>query len=279
MKQFNTVADGATTTRRTDRAGAADIRQVALWIARPAVAVAIIGLWIAYVDIGDLPSYFLPHPVDVLRSFSRLIVSGEIWPHVAATAAEALLGFLLGTSSAVAMGTLISRSPFVESTIRPYIIASQTTPIIVLAPLFLVWFGFGLLPKVLIAAIVCFFPLLVNVMAGLSSVSETERRLFRSLEASRWQTFIYLEVPRALPFIFAGLRITCVLSIIGAVVGEFVGARAGLGYLALTAAGNLQTEVLFSAVIALMILGVSFYTLVGLLERKLLFWNDDQKRR
>lgn len=246
--------------------------RLALWAARVGVAVFALGVWIGYIRLWKIPSYVLPHPADVLHKLVQQVGSGDIFPHVIATAQEAGLGFLTGSVMAVLIGTLISRSRFAEDVLRPYIIASQTTPLVVLAPLFLVWFGFGILPKVLIAAIICFFPLLVNVMAGLGSIQATERQLFRSLGASKWQTFIRLEVPRALPFVFAGFRITVVLSVIGSVVGEFVGAKAGLGYLAVTAAGNMDTELLFVSVVMLMAMGLTLYLLVVEAERRVLFW-------
>ncbi|TFZ02628.1 ABC transporter permease [Ramlibacter henchirensis] len=246
--------------------------RTALRIARPLVAVLLLAVWIGYIELANIPAFVLPHPKDVAISLYQQLRSGDVLPHLAATAQEAGLGFLLGTSMAVLVGTLISRSRFAEEVLRPYIIASQTTPMVVLAPLFLMWFGFGLMPKVLIAGIITFFPLLVNVMAGLRSVNPTERRLFQSLKASPWQTFIHLEIPSALPFIFAGLRITVVLSVIGSVVGEFVGARAGLGYLAVTAAGNMDTSLLFVAVVLLMAMGLTLYVIVLRLEKHVLFW-------
>ena len=246
----------------------------ALLIARPLVAVLLIAIWIGYIELAKLPAYVLPHPKDVALTLFQQLRSGDVLPHLWATAQEAGLGFLLGTTMALLVGTLISRSHFAEEVLRPYIIASQTTPMVVLAPLFLMWFGFGLIPKVLIAGIITFFPLLVNVMAGLRSVNPTERRLFQSLKASSWQTFIHLEIPSALPFIFAGLRITVVLAVIGSVVGEFVGARAGLGYLAVTAAGNMDTSMLFVAVVLLMAMGLTLYLIVLRLEKSILFWRN-----
>jgi NitT/TauT family transport system permease protein len=246
--------------------------RTALLIARPLVAVVLIAIWIAYIELWKIPDFVLPHPKSVALALWQQLRSGDVLPHFFATAQEAGLGFLLGTTMALLVGTLISRSRFAEEVLRPYIIASQTTPMVVLAPLFLMWFGFGLMPKVLIAGIITFFPLLVNVMAGLRSVNPTERRLFQSLKASGWQMFIHLEIPSALPFIFAGLRITVVLAVIGAVVGEFVGARAGLGYLAVTAAGNMDTSMLFVAVALLMAMGLTLYLIVLRLERSILFW-------
>jgi NitT/TauT family transport system permease protein len=245
-----------------------------LWAARAGVAVLVIGGWIVYVEGWKLPTYFLPHPFKVAETFARLAASGVLTRHAVFTVQAAVLGFLLGSIAAVVLGTLISRSRTVETVLRPYIIASQTTPTLVLAPLFLVWFGFGIASKVLIAAIICFFPLLVNVIVGFRSVGEGELRLFRSYRAGTWQTFVRLQVPSALPFIFAGLRITSLLSVIGAVVGEFVGSQAGLGYLAVTAAGNLDMDILFAAVLTLMAVGLSFYLLVLLAERRLLFWHE-----
>jgi NitT/TauT family transport system permease protein len=252
-------------------------RRLALWLARPGVAVVALGLWIGYVVWWDLPSYVLPHPFHVARTFVTLAASGVLLRHALFTVQAVVLGFALGTAAALVLGTLISRSRFVEAVVRPYIVASQTTPTLVLAPLFLVWFGFGIASKVLIAALICFFPLLINVIIGFRSVGESELRLFRSLRASAWQTFVHLQVPSALPFIFAGLRITTILSVIGAVVGEFVGSPAGLGYLAVTAAGNLDTEILFSAVFSLMLMGLVFYLLVTLVERRVLFWHESAR--
>jgi NitT/TauT family transport system permease protein len=249
-----------------------------LWVARPLVAVAFLSAWVSYIALADLPGYFLPHPRDVAVRLARLAVSGVLVQHLVFTARSVVLGFSLGVAAAIAAGTLISRSRFAESLLRPYIVALQTTPILVLAPLFLVWFGFGMASKVLIAAIICFFPLLVNVIAGFRSVGEQERRLFRSLRASAWQTFVHLEIPHALPFIFAGLRIASLLSVTGAVVGEFVGSPAGLGYLSLSAAGNLDTDVLFSAVFTLMLMGLAFYGLIALAERRVLFWHESVRR-
>lgn len=243
------------------------------WFARPLVAVAVLAVWIAYVEIAAPPSYFFPHPVAVFNAFKKIVAGGVLLTHGLATLQAALGGFALGACTAFIIGGAISRSVVIEQILRPYLIASQTTPIIVLAPLFLVWFGFGLLSKLMIAAILCFFPVLVNVVSGLRSYSADELKLFRSMRASRWQQLIHLEVPSALPFIFAGLRIASVLCVIGAVVGEFVGARAGLGYLALTSAGNLETETVFVSVFVLMALGLSLYGLVTLVERRLLFWN------
>ena len=249
-----------------------------LWAARPAVAVVVLALWIGYITIRELPPYVLPHPADVVRMFVKLARQGVLLRHALFTLQAVVLGFALGTAAALVLGTLISRSRFVEATLRPYIVASQTTPTLVLAPLFLVWFGFGITSKVLIAAIICFFPLLVNVIIGFRSVGDNERRLFRALGATAWQTFVRLQVPSALPFIFAGLRITSILAVIGAVVGEFVGSPAGLGYLAVTAAGNLETEVLFSAVLSLMLMGLGFYLLITLVERRVLHWHESARR-
>jgi NitT/TauT family transport system permease protein len=253
-------------------------KRLLLWTARPAVAIVVLALWIGYITLRDLPSYVLPHPADVVRTFVKLARQGILLRHALFTLQAVLLGFALGTAAALVLGTLISRSRFVEATLRPYIVASQTTPTLVLAPLFLVWFGFGLTSKVLIAALICFFPLLVNVIIGFRSVGESERRLFRAFGANAWQTFVRLQVPSALPFIFAGLRITSILAVIGAVVGEFVGSPAGLGYLAVTAAGNLETEVLFSAVLSLMLMGLGFYLLITLVERRVLHWHESARR-
>jgi NitT/TauT family transport system permease protein len=253
-------------------------RSLWLWLARPAVAVAALGAWTAYVEIWRLPVYVLPHPAKVATTLVRLALSGVLARHALFTLRAAVLGFALGTLAALVLGTLISRSRFVEATLRPYIVATQTTPTLVLAPLFLVWFGFGITSKVLIAALICFFPLLVNVIVGFRSVGESELRLFRAYRAGGWQTFVHLQLPSALPFVFAGLRVTSILCVIGAVVGEFVGSQAGLGYLAVTSAGNLDMDILLSAVVVLMMMGLGLHVLVAAAERKLLFWHESTRR-
>ncbi len=161
-----------------------------------------------------------------------------------------------------------------ERLLSPYVVASQSVPVVAIAPLLVIWFGPGLLSKVLICALIVFFPVLVNTIVGLRSVPEDLGDLMRSLQASRWQTFRLLEVPAALPVFLGGLRIGATLSVIGAVVGEFVGADRGLGFMINRARGQYDTALVFVAVLALVLVALSLYGVVVLLERRLLSWRE-----
>jgi NitT/TauT family transport system permease protein len=170
------------------------------------------------------------------------------------------------------LGYLLAKSPLLERLAGPYIVASQSVPAIAIAPLLIIWFGSGKLSKVLICALVVFFPVLVNTIVGIRSVDEGLRTLMRSLRANRWQTFTRLEVPAAMPVLLGGLKIGVTLSVIGAVVGEFVGADRGLGFLINLSKGLFNTPLMFAALIVLSAISLSLYLIVTGLEHWLLAW-------
>jgi NitT/TauT family transport system permease protein len=176
--------------------------------------------------------------------------------------------------AATALGYLLARSPAVERFLAPYIVASQSIPIVAIAPLLVIWFKTGLLSKVLISALIVFFPILVNTVVGLRSVPEELHDLMRSLQATRWQTFTLLEVPAALPVFLGGLRIGATLAVIGAVVGEFVGADRGLGFLINVGRGQFDTALVFVAVFSLVGMALTLYGLVVLIEARCLSWQQ-----
>jgi NitT/TauT family transport system permease protein len=180
----------------------------------------------------------------------------------------------LGLVTATVLGYALARSPALERLLAPYIVASQSVPVVAIAPLLIIWFGSGRLSKVLICALIVFFPVLVNTMVGIRSVEKDLRDLMRSLGASRWQTFRMLEVPAALPVLFGGLKIGVTLSVVGAVVGEFVGADQGLGFLINQARGLYNTPLVFVAILALVAIALSLYGIVMLLEMWLLRWRS-----
>jgi NitT/TauT family transport system permease protein len=183
-------------------------------------------------------------------------------------------GLALGTFMATLMGYLLAKNQIIERLLGPYIVASQSIPVVAIAPLLIIWFGSGKLSKILICALIVFFPILVNTIVGIRSVDEGLRALMRSLHASRWQTFTMLEVPAALPVLLGGLKISVTLSAIGAVVGEFVGADKGLGYLISLSKGLFNTPLMFVALITVTGLSLILYLMVTGLEKWLLAWRN-----
>jgi NitT/TauT family transport system permease protein len=220
----------------------------------------------------SMPAFILPGPGVVAARFWQALLDGALLRHTAATLEEVLLGLLAGSLLATVTGYLISRSPTLERLLSPYLVASQAVPIVAIAPLLVIWFGPGLFSKVLICALIVFFPVLVNTVVGLRAVPQNLRDLMRSLRATRWQTLRYLEIPAAMPVFLGGLRIGATLSVIGAVVGEFVGADRGLGFLVNVARGQFDTALVFVTVLTLIGMALSLYGLVLLAERRLLAW-------
>ncbi len=231
-------------------------------------------LWYLVAYLGKFPAFILPPPELVWKRLIQALIDGSLLRNTAYTLEEVLAGLFLGVSSATSLGYLLAKSRSFERLLAPYIVASQSIPIVAIAPLLVIWFGPGLFSKVLICALIVFFPVLINTIVGLRSVPEELHDLMRSLDASRWQTFRYLEVTAALPVFLGGLRIGATLSVIGAVVGEFVGADRGLGFLINVARGQYDTALVFVAVFALIVMALALYGLVVLLEARLLSWQN-----
>ena len=220
----------------------------------------------------DLPAFILPGPMAVYERFLQAVQDGQLLRHTLITMGEVLAGLLLGTSTAVVLGYTLAKVRWIEQLISPYIVASQSVPIVAIAPLLVIWLDSGLLSKVMIAALVVFFPILVNTIVGIRSVPEELHSLMRSLRASKWQTLRLLEFPAALPVLLGGLRVGATLAVIGAVVGEFVGSDRGLGFLISLGRGLYDTALVFVAVFTLIIMAMSLYGGVVLLENRLLSW-------
>jgi NitT/TauT family transport system permease protein len=251
------------------------------WISRrleillvPVAMVAITGAWSVLVKVGDYPAFLLPAPRQVWSRFIAAMADGTLWLHTSITLIEILGGLGLGLFTATLLGYLLAKAPLVERFLSPYIVASQSVPIVALAPLLIVWFGFGLVSKVLVCALTIFFPVLINTVVGLRSVEPDLRDLMRTLEATRWQVFRYLELPAALPVLLAGLKIGATLSVIGAVVGEFAQSDRGLGFLVnLANRGLFDTPLMFVALFVLMTIALALYGSVSAIEALLLKWN------
>ncbi len=247
------------------------------WLLPVSGTVAVI-LWWVITRWSELPAFILPSPMVVLRRFLMVIENGSLLWHTSYTLLEVGLGLTAGAFLATVLGYLLAKSSTLERLLSPYLVASQAIPIVAIAPLLVIWFGPGLFSKVLIAGLIVFFPVLVNTVVGIRAVPQDLRDLMRSLRATRLQTLRYLEIPAALPVFLGGLRIGATLSVIGAVVGEFVGADRGLGFLINVGRGQYDTALVFVAVFTLVAMALLLYGAVILLERKLLAWQHRPRK-
>ena len=209
----------------------------------------------------------LPNPYDVFMRLVSYFINGRIWPHLLMTTQEILAGFVLGSVLGLGFGTLVSESDIARKVIMPYIIVTQALPKFALAPMLVIWFGFGMAPKVIIAALIAFFPLVENTFMGLTTTPQPQLELFRALRASRITTLLKLRIPHAVPAIFSGFRVALMLSLVGAVVAEYVGANQGLGALIIVSQGTLDTELMFVAFVILTVLGLCLDWLYGLVYK------------
>lgn len=249
------------------------IRRTQFWLVPTTLALALI-LWELLVRLADLPAFILPSPGQVGRRMLQVLFDGSLLRHTAVTLTEVVGGMAIGIAVATGLGYILAKSRTIERLMAPYIVASQSVPIVAIAPLLVIWFGPGRISKILISALIVFFPILVNTIVGVRSVPEDLEDLMRSLRATRWQTFYLLEVPAAMPVVLGGLKIGATLSVIGAVVGEFVAADEGLGFLINLARGLYDTALVFVAVFVLVTIALGFYAFVALLERWLLAWQE-----
>jgi len=238
---------------------------------------ALVGIWEALVRLLEIPIYYVPAPSAIFGALytgiARFIYIQNAW----VTLQETLLGFIMGTALAFLLGTAIALSRRFEYYIAPYVVMFQALPKVALAPLVLVWFGVGLPSKVVLAALIAFFPLMVNTIVGLRSADEDRVNLMRSLDASPAQIFWMLRLPSALPFIMAGLEVAMIFALIGAIVAEYVGATAGLGVLINTLNFGGDVAGIFSILLVLSLMGLLLNQVIVTIRRRLLFWDASQK--
>jgi len=226
--------------------------------------------WKALVVVGGYPPFILPPPEQVAARFVSAWADGTILPHALRTLFEVALGFGVGAGLALVTGYALARLPLAERLLSPYLVAAQATPILALAPLLALWFGPGLTAKIVICALIVFFPVAIATMVGVRAVDARLLELARSLRATRWQIVTTLEVPAALPAIFGGLRVGVTLAVVGAIVGEWAGADRGLGLLVNLARGALfDIPLMFATLLTIALLGIGLYGLVVLVERAL----------
>jgi NitT/TauT family transport system permease protein len=242
----------------------------AAWFSVVAAFVVFVVSWKVIVVVSGLPPFILPAPETVAERFVSAWADGTVWPHFEATMIEIGLGFVVGATVALVVGYALARSVVFERLASPYLVAAQAVPILVLAPLFVVWFGSGLLSKVIICALIVFFPVAIATMVGIRSVDARLLELGRSLRATPRQILTTLEIPAALPNIFGGLRVGVTLAVVGAVVGEWAGANQGLAVLINLARASLfDIPLMFATLLTIALVGVALYLVVVVVEHRL----------
>jgi putative hydroxymethylpyrimidine transport system permease protein len=248
------------------------------WLPVAGIVLMLLGIWEASVRCFQVQKWLLPAPSVIAHT---LVVSRELlWSHTLVTLLEVVLGFALSLLCGVLLACAMALSRTLERALYPFVIASQTIPIIVIAPLLLIWVGYGLAPKVIVVALIAFFPIVVNMLDGLKSVDPDVVHLLRILGANRWQIFAKVQLPSSLPLLFSGLRVAMAISVIGAVIGEWVGSSQGLGYLMIRSKPQFLTERVFAAIVVLSAMGVALFVLVGAVERFVIpWWHNEQRQR
>ncbi len=240
------------------------------------IVLSVLFFWEISVWIWAIPNWLLPSPSSIgyaLYDKAELIAG-----HTIVTLEEVIIGFAIAVISGILLASCIVLSKTLERALYPFVIASQTVPIIVIAPMLLVWIGYGLTPKVIVVALISFFPIVVNTVDGMKSIDPDMERMMRTMGAGRWITFRKVQVPTSIPHMFSGFRVAVAMSVIGAVIGEWVGSSEGLGYLMIRSKPQFHTELVFAAIVILSIMGVALFVLVGVVERMVVPWWYNQRK-
>lgn len=243
-----------------------------IWIVVSFVTFLVV--WEGLVSLGHYPNYLIPTPARVASRWVSAIGDGTWWTHTQVTLSESLLGFLLGFLVAVALGYVLAKSRLLSRALSPYVAASQSLPVIAIAPFLVLWFGYDLFPKVLVCALIVFFPILVNTLVGIRNIPRDMLEVAQVYGASRWQTIRMVEFPLALPVLLGGVRLGLTLSVTGAVVAELIGADTGLGVLINIANGSYDAPLRFVAMFTLILMAVIYYGTASLLDKWFLDWQD-----
>ncbi|MBS4052865.1 MAG: ABC transporter permease [Methylomonas sp.] len=237
-----------------------------------ATLVGLLALWELADLIFSFDKVILPSPIEIIgaffQNFSKLIAETGV------TMIEAVFGFVLGSASAYLLAIVFVHSPAIQKAVYPYAVALKSTPLVAIAPLLVVWFGNGMLSKVVMSALVAFFPVLVNSVSGLANIDQELLDLMKSLSASQWQILIKIRIPNSLGYLFASLKTATSMSVVGAVIGEYTGATEGIGHLINTSSYYLDTPLMFAAIVCISVSGILFFNLMGILEKKLVFWKN-----
>ena len=252
------------------------IATLAEWVIPGLIILGLVVLWEVCVRTMSIPVWQLPPPSSIIV---ELVASIDLlWQHTVVTVLEIVIGFAISLVVGLVLSAGIAYSSLLQRSIYPIVISSQTVPIIAIAPLLLIWVGYGLAPKVIIVAIICFYPIVVNTVDGLKAIDPDMVNMMRALGATKFEVFRKLQIPTALPFIFSGIKISISVSVIAAVIGEWVGASEGLGYLIIYSQPLFLTSRVFAAILILAVLGVSLFVIAVLLERLSMPWYFNEKR-
>lgn len=245
------------------------------WLPAIGIVVVVLVSWELFVRVWNIADWLLPAPSAV--GYTLYDSLGLLAGHTLVTLEEVLLGFALAFISGMFLASAITLSKTIEKALYPFIIASQTVPIIVIAPMLLVWIGYGLAPKIIVVALISFFPIVVNTVDGMRSVDSDMHKMMRTMGGNKWTIFLKVQLPISMPYLFSGLRVAIAMSVIGAVIGEWVGSSEGLGYLMIRSKPQFQTERVFAAIAILSVMGIALFALVGFLERLLIPWWHKEK--
>ena len=244
------------------------------WITTPLLLILFILVWHFYVIYFHVSKFIIPPPLAVWYSLLDLLNTASTWQHAWITIYETLAGFAIACVIGIGLGTFLGKIYWLERTVNPFIIATQVVPKVALVPLFILWFGFGPEAKIIVAAVLAFFPILTNTVLGVKSVERGHKDVMTVLNASRWQSFVCLELPSSLPTILAGMEVGIVLALIGAVVGEYLGGATGLGHLLVASLNDYMVGAMFAVIFLLTAIGFVLYFLVGTLRRLVIPWHE-----
>ncbi|MEO3388625.1 ABC transporter permease [Mesorhizobium sp. CAU 1741] len=244
------------------------------WIATPLLLAALVLIWDLYVRVFEVSPFILPSPLEVWDATVLLLSQPRTYGHIWVTLFETVAGFIIAVVVGIGFGALLGKIPWLERTLNPLIVGLQVMPKVALIPLFIVWFGFGMTSKVVLAAVIAFFPIMTNTILGIKSVERGHRDVMQSLNASAWATFRDVELPNALPFILTGMEVGIVLATIGAIVGEYLGGSQGLGYMAVATLNAFDVKAMFGVIMLLTALGLILYFLVVMLRRYVTPWHE-----
>ena len=235
-----------------------------------------IAIWWIYVAVKHVPAYILPSPPKVWNSLEKMFVKGTVYPHLWTTTYEVILGFVIGAFLGIVLGYIFIKVDALKTMLMPYLIFLQTAPKIALVPLIVIWFGIGLVSKVVLIISMVLFPVLSGMMLGLESIPPDVRNLMKILKASKWQIFSQVEMQYSLPALFASMKVGIVQAVIGAIVAEWMSGKQGLGYILTYASSTYDTPMLLAGIIVTIILGIATYQVISVLEDKFLYWHESK---
>ncbi|GAA4833438.1 ABC transporter permease [Actinomycetospora corticicola] len=244
------------------------------WISGPVMLLVLLGGWQFAVSVVGVSEFILPAPGAVAGALGTLLASEDIWGHVGITLFEVLAGFGIALVVGVAVGAVLGRIAWLQRAVQPALVALQVVPKVAFVPIFVIWFGFGPTSKIIMAALLAFFPIMLNVMLGVRSVDRGHRDVMRGLGAGRWATFRNMELPTTLPYVFTGAEVAIVFSVIGAIVGEYLGGSEGLGFLVVSSLNALDAPRLFAVIVLLAVLGSLLYVAVTTVKKLVIPWHD-----